>query len=217
MTIKRFYLYLIIVGLGLACLSSYVFSEEMASQTKEPATTEAPVAVAASETAVQETGPVVKEEVTADPKPIMNVEIPIANVEIPKGAEVPEVLGLPKAAETKPAEETKEIKWVWGEVGLVDAASNKIVVKYLNYDTDVEETLAISIDNTTRFENAEGINAIKVGDNVGVDYMLNATGEAIAKSIALEKAESMPNAPEETKEAPVSQEAAPISQVNASN
>jgi hypothetical protein len=174
------------------------------------------------------------EMVTPPAESAVNAETPSAvmpstNMEVPKAEEAPKVMEPSKATEAKPAaEESKDIKWVWGEVTSVDAANNKIAVKYLNYDTDVEETLNIVIDSSTRFENAEGINAIKVGDNVGVDYLLNAKGEAMAKSIALEKAESMPE-PEKTEAMPnvsteekvetpaakVGQEAAPASQVNA--
>lgn len=104
-------------------------------------------------------------------------------------------------AEPKPAAE--ETKWVWAEVTGVDAVNNQIVVKYLDYDTDEEKSLAIVTDNATRFENAEGIKSVAVGDNVGVDYILNDKGQALAKSIALEKAESMPKAAPEAAMQPV--------------
>jgi len=59
----------------------------------------------------------------------------------------------------------------------------------------------------TRFENAEGVKSVAVGDNVGVDYILNDKGQALAKSIALEKAESMPKAAPEAAMQPAAPEA----------
>ncbi len=107
-------------------------------------------------------------------------------------------------AEPKPAAE--ETKWVWAEVTGVDAVNNQIVVKYLDYDTDEEKSLTIVIDSATRFENAEGIKSVSAGDNVGVDYILNDKGQALAKSIALEKAESMPKASPEASTEPATPE-----------
>ncbi len=205
---KRFSLCLILV-VALVLLGSYAFSEESAVPVSESAINmETPV----TPDPVQETAPVVKEEPVAETK-TPEVAAPAVKVEAPKVMEVKPV-----------AEETKELKWVWGEVSSVDAVNNKIMVKYLNYDSDAEETLNIAVDSATRFENAEGVNAVKVGDNVGVDYMLNVNGEAVAKSITLEKAESMPEKVEtmpqaapvqENIETPVAPEAASVPQVNA--
>ncbi|MDP2938556.1 MAG: DUF5666 domain-containing protein [Candidatus Omnitrophota bacterium] len=117
--------------------------------------------------------------------------------------------------EAKPI--TEEARWVWAEVISVDTANNQALVKYLDYDTDEEKELTIVIDDNTRFENAEGIKAIAVGDNVGVDYVLNDKGQAVAKSIALEKAEAMPKpATEETIElTPQKESIAPQETTNA--
>jgi hypothetical protein len=217
MTSKRIYLSLIMTICVLSLVTFCAYSaEEIVSQGNVAVmNVEMPAMPSAGEAVSQPTAPVMNAEAT--------VPAPVVNAEAPKAAEVQQ------APEAKPAVEgSKEIKWVWGEVSSVDAATNKITIKYLNYDTDLEETLSIAIDSATRFENAEGINAVKVGDNVGVDYILNANGEALAKSIALEKAESMPEKTEtepakaaseanvETPAAaPAVQEAMPAPQVNA--
>lgn len=226
MTNKRIYLSLImtICILSLATFCAYSAEEAVSQGNVAVMNAEMPVMPSAGEAVLQPAAPALNTEASAAaPTPVINAETPTVSAEAPKAAEVQQ------AAEAKPAVEvSKEIKWVWGEVSSVDATTNKITIKYLNYDTDLEETLNIAVDSATRFENAEGISAVKVGDNVGVDYILNANGEASAKSIALEKAESMPEKAEtEPAQAaseanvetpavvPAVQEAVPTPQVNA--
>lgn len=183
----RVYLYLITGYIILVFCSGYAFSQDTASESPQTATgavvSEAPAATANLENPAK-------------------AEVPSAVTETqPAVEEVKPAIEAQPVAEVKPAIE--EIKWVWAEVTSVDEANNKLVVKYLDYDTDEEKELIIVVDSSTRFENAEGIKAIAVGDSVGVDYMLNANGEAVAKSIALEKVESTPQAtPPETLETP---------------
>jgi len=236
---KSIYLSIIVFVCALFLVVGYGYSEDTSNQGSAvaPDTQMAPAAASTAETAQ----PAAPEVNTVSPAVTAPVETPTEAspvtvapaMEAPKNetlkAETPKV-ETQTTEEAKPAAvESKEIKWVWGEVTSVDVANSKIAIKYLNYDTDVEETLNIGIDSSTRFENAEGINAIKAGDNVGVDYLLNANGEAMAKSIALEKAESMPM-PEKTEAMPsvstgenvetpaatlAPQEAAPAPQMNA--
>lgn len=233
MNSKRFYSFLTIAIFALFLVVCNGYSEDMVQGNVAVMNAEMP-AMPAVEAVSQPAAPVVNAEAPVAPAaPAMNVEVPAApamNAEAPAAPSVN--AETPSATEPKPAAaESKEIKWVWGEVSSVDAPNNKIIIKYLNYDTDVEETLVITVDGSTRFENSEGINAVKVGDNVGVDYMLGASGEAVAKSIALEKSEAMPEkteaapaaamnamnveAPDSPMVTPVPQEAAPASQVNA--
>lgn len=195
---KRAYLYGLIAIFTFCFMTCYAYSEE-AIQKTEPAVTEMQVAPATGEAASQAAEPTVKVEATDVVAP-NETAAPAAQEAPTASAEPAKAVEAQKSPETKPtAEELKEIKWVWGEVASVDAANNKIIIKYLNYDTDAEETLTVLVDAATRFENAEGINAVKAGDNIGVDYSLSASAEAVAKSIALEKAEPMPEASAEEK------------------
>jgi hypothetical protein len=198
---KRIYLFLFIVGVSLVFGAVFGFCEGAAQAQTEPMS-EGTVKAEPMSNAAVSTEPVPSAAVQTEPAATFNAE-------------------TPKTTDVKPPEETK---WVWAEVASVDVANNQIVVKYLDYDSDEEKELTVVVDASTRFENVEGIKAIAAADNVGVDYILNDKGEALAKSIAVEKAESMPkiqeemapaSVPEEIAPAPAQQEAQPVSPVNA--
>jgi len=92
-----------------------------------------------------------------------------------------------------------ETQWIWGEVVLVDIQKSEILVKYLDYDADLEKEVAINVDEKTIYENVKSIDEIKPQDTVSIDYIVSPEGKNIAKNISIEKVE----------EAEVNQEKAP--------
>ncbi|HQJ15569.1 MAG TPA: hypothetical protein PLJ26_03715 [Candidatus Omnitrophota bacterium] len=84
-----------------------------------------------------------------------------------------------------------EPQWLWGEVVSVNAQSKTIQVKYLDYDTDIEKELVLTVDGQTKYENAKGLDDIKPQDTISVDYMVSADGVNLAVAISLEKLEDM--------------------------
>lgn len=95
-----------------------------------------------------------------------------------------------------------EVQWVWGEVSGVDMNARQISVKYLDYDTDTEKEIAITVDDKTTFENVKAIDEIKALDTVSIDYAVSPDGANIAKNISVEKIEIENPAPEAAEEAP---------------
>lgn len=117
-----------------------------------------------------------------------------------------------KAAEVNPA----EIQWVWGEVVAVDPAEKSISLKYLDYDTDEEKTMKIMVADGTTFEDAKGIEGVKVSDTVSVEYG-EQDGKNLAKVITVEKVDDVENGdqaltapPEKVGSGPVSEVEGPV-------
>lgn len=96
---------------------------------------------------------------------------------------------------TQPPSEL-ETQWIWGEVVSADSASKSVAIKYLDYETDQEKDMAISVDEKTTYENIKSIDEIKPKDTLSIDYIAGADGKNIAKNVSLEKPESAP-APQE--------------------
>ena len=97
-----------------------------------------------------------------------------------------------QAAEKPPAQEVPsepETQWIWGEVVSVDTASRKILVKYLDYETDAEKEINIDVDDKTTYENVKSVDEIKPQDTLSIDYIINPDGRNIAKDISVEKPE----------------------------
>jgi hypothetical protein len=84
------------------------------------------------------------------------------------------------------------LEWLWGEATQVDLANGTVTVQYLDYDTDTEKTMAVTLDDKTRFENAASVADIAVGDTLSIDYT-SVGGTIRARNISVEKA-----VPEET-------------------
>jgi hypothetical protein len=93
-----------------------------------------------------------------------------------------------------------EPQWLWGEVETVNAQAKTIQVKYLDYDTDIEKELVLTVDAKTKFENAKGLEDIKTQDTVSVDYFTGSDGVNLAVAVSLEKLEDMEAAPEDLTE-----------------
>lgn len=106
--------------------------------------------------------------------------------------------GTPASAET--AAMDLEPQWLWGEVVSVNAQSKTIQVKYLDYDTDIEKELVLSVDEKTGYENAKGLEDIKMQDTISVDYLVSPDGVNLAVTISLEKLEDMDEELEDAEE-----------------
>ena len=91
-----------------------------------------------------------------------------------------------------------EMLWIWGDVVSVDKAAKKILVKYLDYETDTEKEINIIADDKTTYENVKSFDEIKAQDTLSVDYVVGTDGSNIARNISAEKPEVMEVSPEET-------------------
>ncbi|MCM8795293.1 MAG: hypothetical protein NC928_01165 [Candidatus Omnitrophica bacterium] len=87
------------------------------------------------------------------------------------------------------AQET-ETEWVWGEVKSIDTQKKEILLKYLDYDTDEEKEITISVNEYTVFENVKSLDEIKLNDALSIDYVTTAEGKNLAKNISVEKFET---------------------------
>lgn len=91
-----------------------------------------------------------------------------------------------KPAETAPAANPADIQWLWGEVVSIDAGAKSLVVKYLDYDTDEEKTINISVTGETTFQEVKDFDGIKAQDTVSVEYEVK-EGKNCAKDITVEQ------------------------------
>lgn len=86
-----------------------------------------------------------------------------------------------------------DIQWLWGEVSSVAAERNEAVVKYLDYEADVEKDMTVAVTDKTSYENIKGLGELKPQDTVSIDYVV-VDGKSVAKNISVEKPEVMPAA-----------------------
>ncbi len=92
----------------------------------------------------------------------------------------------------QPQDAENDLQWVWGEVSAVDTARQEIGIRYLDYETDNEKEMTLTIDSDTILENAQALSDIKVQDTLSVDYLAAPDGKNLAKTISLEKYEELP-------------------------
>jgi len=119
----------------------------------------------------------------------------IAPAEVTASAEAaaPAEAAEPDTQENNPVlNPTSEMQWLWGEVRSVDTQKNEITIKYLDYETDTEKEIKMSVDETAAYENVKSINDVKVDDIISVDYVFSPDGRYIAKNISIEKPEDKP-------------------------
>lgn len=90
-----------------------------------------------------------------------------------------------------------QIEWLWGEVVSLDAANKLLTVKYLDYETDQEKEINITVDEQTVYENAKSLEEIKPQDALSIDYIVSPEGKNLAKKISLEKPEPENITPQE--------------------
>lgn len=86
-----------------------------------------------------------------------------------------------------------EVQWIWGEVTSVNVPNNKVNVKYLDFENDIEKEIVITIDEKTTYENIGSISQLKPNDIVSIDYASAMGGVKIAKSVSIERPEEIQN------------------------
>jgi len=112
------------------------------------------------------------------------------------------------AAKEEPAAVSEpEVQWLWGEVVAVNPQDNSVLVKYLDYETDTEKEMLISVDAKTIYETVKSLAEIKIQDALSIDYIITAEGKNIAKNISVEK-------PEYTEVIPLKEEGLPQAGAN---
>jgi len=99
-----------------------------------------------------------------------------------------------------PAADETEVEWLWGEVASVDAPNKALVVKYLDYDTDIEKQITITADEKTGFENVKSMDEIKPQDTVSIDYIVGPDNRNTAKVISVEKMDDISASEEDMSE-----------------
>lgn len=97
-----------------------------------------------------------------------------------------------------------ETQWAWGEVINLDAQAKTLTLKYLDYETDQEKDLVLTVDEKTTFENIKSFDEIKIKDTLSIDYVVDVSGKNVAKNINFEKPDSTATAV-----APVAESAKP--------
>jgi len=83
-----------------------------------------------------------------------------------------------------------DIQWLWGEVVSADFQKNELLVKYVDYETDIEKVVTVVATDKTTYENVQSLIEIKPQDVVSIDYTLDSQGRNIAKNISVEKPEA---------------------------
>lgn len=81
-----------------------------------------------------------------------------------------------------------DVQWVWGEVKNLDAQGKTVTLKYLDYETNEEKEIALTIDSATTYENVKALKDVQLNDALSVDYVTS-SGRNIAKNVSLEKPE----------------------------
>ncbi|MFA5143503.1 MAG: hypothetical protein WC522_04995 [Candidatus Omnitrophota bacterium] len=107
-----------------------------------------------------------------------------------------------------PAAQPQDVS-IYGEVKTVNTAASSMTVQYYDYDSDEEKTIDITVDSSTKMENAASINDVKQGNWADVIYVVSA-GKNLAKSVIVEKEDETP--PVEMPKAEAAPQAAPAQQ-----
>jgi len=105
-----------------------------------------------------------------------------------------------EAIENLPAQELPsepETQWIWGEVVSVNTAAKRVLVNYLDYETDTEKQININVDDKTTYENVKSVDEIKPQDTVSIDYIINPDGSNLARNISVERPEDTETLPED--------------------
>jgi hypothetical protein len=102
-----------------------------------------------------------------------------------------------------------EMQWVWAEVVSVDPVTGQMTLKYLDYETDTEKEMVMTVNNQTAYENVKALVEIKPTDTVSIDYISTADGKNLARNVNVEKAEGIQPMPEETAKIPREEEKTP--------
>jgi hypothetical protein len=107
--------------------------------------------------------------------------------------------GNPVISQSQPsAQEESDTQWAWGEVLDIDGAEKTVTLRYLDYETDQEKDIVISVDANTSFENIAGFDEIKPKDTLSIDYLPGPDGRNTAKNISFENPDASSAVPEQT-------------------
>ena len=124
------------------------------------------------------------EDTTSPANPVASPASPIVSVSAPQAA----------------PQNENDTQWVWGEVVNLDSTSKTITLKYLDYETDQEKDIVLTVNEKTTFENIKSFDEIKVKDTLSIDYTVAPDGKNIAKNIGLESPDSSAAVPAQTVE-----------------
>lgn len=86
-----------------------------------------------------------------------------------------------------PAAAVPSVQWVWGEVVSTDLQTKTILIKYTDYDTDMEKNITLNFSDKSVFEGVKDLSEIKPKDMVSIDYALDSAGKATVTNIGVEK------------------------------
>jgi hypothetical protein len=90
---------------------------------------------------------------------------------------------------TTPPAASSDIQWLWGEVVSADFQKNELLIKYVDYDTDTERNVTITVSDKTTYENVKSLLEVKPQDMVSIDYTIDSQGRNIARNVSVEKPE----------------------------
>ena len=127
-----------------------------------------------------------------------------------EAATVPADSGVVASDQKAALQNENDTQWAWGEVTNVDSQAKKFTLKYLDYETDQEKELVLTVDEKTTFENIQGLDDIKIKDTLSIDYIVGADNKNIAKNISFEKPDSLPAASTQPVENTKSTELPPV-------
>ncbi|MFA4984599.1 MAG: DUF5666 domain-containing protein [Candidatus Omnitrophota bacterium] len=98
----------------------------------------------------------------------------------------------PAAQTSEPSSAASDVQWLWGETVSVDPSKQELVVKYTDYDTDMEKDATVVITDSTVFDGGKGLAEINPHDMVSIDYTIDNSGRYVAKNIGTENSETAP-------------------------
>lgn len=91
-------------------------------------------------------------------------------------------------SEADPVSVGENVSWVWGEVKNMDYSSSSFTILYMDYQTDDERELTLTVNQDTKFEGISDFNSLKAHDTAGIDYLTEGD-KNIVKNISVEKLE----------------------------
>jgi len=77
--------------------------------------------------------------------------------------------------------------WILGDVASLDLENNQLMLNYIDYNTDEEKEITIGVDMDTNYENVSGLEDIKIGDVIAIDYEITLQGKTTALNISVER------------------------------
>jgi hypothetical protein len=185
---KRYDLICVCLMVFVTVFAIPAFAQESQDTSKAEAEAPAPVAAAVEQTQAETVGATEKTAQEAAGTMSSAAEEATKAVETAPAAPMAPVAPMAAAAPVAPAAgEAKEVA-IYGEVQAVNAASGTMTVQYYDYDSDEEKTIELTMDSTTKLENAANLNEVKKGDWVDATYEASA-GKNMARSVMVEKEE----------------------------